>query len=108
MKKPKRMTDDALKKLALAYIEGRTVVDQDVPKPMWVSVFMPILFMTDAKKHLRGVRMIVGDPDGKMPMGVNGFPIFSSVYMLKRPDTRRFVEYVERLKKERAEFMKPS
>lgn len=89
-------TEKELRQLALDYVAGHIITDQNVPKDIVTFVFMP-LGMTDDIKAWRDVRMIYGDRRNHRTCGiaVNGFPIFFECGTLNQGELDRFVTFVD-------------
>lgn len=100
--------DQELKKLALEYTEGKIFgswnIHETDQKSVIGMVFMPITFML--KKDLpEDIAHVYAYMHEAGPRSINGYPMFYSCYMLNEADYKKFVEYVNKIRKQREEFL---
>lgn len=108
----RRMTDAAIKQLALDVVEGRVfgswqlhASERDSLLPV---VFMPIIFLdaiTIKQIDADDIVHFYEYTSSAMPRGVNGCPTFGSMRMLDREDARRLDEQVKKLHVIRKAFL---
>jgi len=107
-KKRAERSDADLRALALKWVEGRVVTSQTVPHDLWRLVFIPLAFMTNPKRELRGVRMIYAilGEDKTTGQQVNGYPIFFSCRTMRAAELKRFVTLTDEARAAREAFLK--
>lgn len=102
------MTDADLRQLALDYVAGKVVTTANVPPNLWRMVFLPLTFVEDPKKTLRGVRFVCGVLGRHKTTGqaVNGFPIFVECQLMKLAEVKTFWAHVKTARALTSDFVK--
>jgi len=92
--------DEALKDLARRMYRGEIITSLQVPPDLLRSVFMVLMFMSHESLGAfmdRGCDTVCGDTTGST-MAVNGYPTCWSAQFLNRRDTKRMLEFYEKIK----------
>jgi hypothetical protein len=107
---PPKLSDERMRQIALAYVEGRVYSTADVPQQDWKLVFMPIVFADKKmikqweKEQMAHVYAIAGEHK-TAKLAVNGIPIFFQCGTLSRSEWKIVVKYVEEFRAKRAEML---
>ncbi len=101
------MEDHELRELALQYIQGLVITSAQVPKGLWNLVWLPLGFIRNPKKALKGVRLVyaVIGTDTQTGQGINGWPIFASCRVMKIRELSKFTKYIEQANKLKRDFI---
>jgi len=106
-----KRTDQRLREIALAWVEGRMYCSHNVPKDLLTVVFMPLGLMTagEARKLARSkpveVFAIVGEHEAVRGRAVNGYPFFAACEFIGRREWRKVCGYAEDFRQRRAEML---
>jgi len=94
----KTKTDKEIKELAMSFYKGEIFIDRQVPEGeinLLGSIFMPLFFAGESLiKWIEDneIDMLYANLSDAMPRCINGYPMFSSINMLDKNDTVRFME----------------
>ena len=97
-----RMSDDALRKLILDFVDGRIFTSVHIPsnqmQSMLSMVFMPLALGALHKVHpdsLANIGLIYEYLDQAAPRSINGMPIFFSCRMVHKDDWQRAIPAIQ-------------
>lgn len=92
------MTDQELKALAREWCEGRILFSTQVPKEIISMVFMPIIFLNEEQRKeliAENVFAFYGKMADAGPRGINGYPIFWTMYRISEPDYKKVATFAK-------------
>ncbi len=93
------LTDEALRELALKYVQGQVSTSADVPAELCGMVFMPLMFATNEQREAwiaaeYTLAYAVFGEDKTFGQAINGHAIFASCRLMTRKDCERFAAAV--------------
>lgn len=92
------MTEQEQKSLAREWCEGRVVFSTHVPEGIINIVFMPLIFLNDEQRQKmidEKVYAFYGKMEDAGPTGINGYPIFSRMFLIQEPDFLKVEQYAK-------------
>ena len=95
-------TDDELKELAIGIHAGSIFTDRHLhDQSALPMVFMPLVLGALKDKSvddIKSIGLIYERIDAAGPRSINGYPCFTSMRLLDKPDTKRVFEMIQKLK----------
>lgn len=102
------MNSKELKQIAIDLFDGKIFCDQQLNSSRDLSmVFLPLILGAlkgFGKEELEDIGMIYEYIGKAMPRSINGYPIFSSMRILKKQDLKIMMEHFEAYKKLKEQF----
>ena len=92
------MKNQELKALAHEWSEGRVLFSTEVPKEIINMVFMPLIFLSEEQRQeliSENVFAFYGKMEDAGPRGINGYPMFMTMYRISEPDYKKVREYAK-------------
>jgi hypothetical protein len=91
-----RRSSAELRRIALAIHEGAIVTSRQVPKHLWLQVFMPVAFLP--KRDMPAdVDTVYGELRDSSPWFVNDYPTFLRCYFLSLQEWRAIAGFLKEL-----------
>lgn len=96
-------TNDELRTIALDFYKGLIFSDKHLSSKeidMLPKIFMPLIFLSEKQREeMKNVGLIYEYNSKAGPMGINGYPIFSSMNCLTKEETKKMIQYYEKFEK---------
>jgi hypothetical protein len=92
------VTNQEIKALAREWCEGRILFSTQVPKEIISMVFMPIIFLNEEQRQeliAENVFAFYGKMADAGPRGINGYPIFWTMYRISEDDYNKLRQYAK-------------